>query len=78
VDTQASPANSVKQRQELVHGEAHFADDGAERAARNLPMVGYRDAAVRGKAPPQDHVASFLVIELVANAAESPPDLPTG
>lgn len=59
----------LQQRNELFLGQARFADEGTECALGEFAVIGNGESATAGMA--QDHVAAGLVVEFVAQLAES-------
>ena len=70
VDGTCFPGGSEK-RHELLHSQTGLADERSQRAFRDRLVVGDREAAERWSRIAEDHVASGLAVEKVAELAES-------
>jgi hypothetical protein len=63
-------SESAKERNKLLHREACLADQGAQSALGEFPMIRNGQASMRRLRLPQDNVAAPLTIDLVPKAAK--------
>ena len=78
IQLQVMSAFRSQERSESIHGQTCFTNDRTQCPSGYFSMIGNDNTAIRCSTEPQDHVATSLTIEFIADLSQCVGNIPSG